>query len=127
MGAASRASATDNMRHHFREQAMASRFESAAIVLALSICACAAYADDRSDYNRRAAARDIALFQELDRNGDGVLARDESRADLDLGPRFDDIDINRDGIVTPAELQRYIAQRYDVQADMPSASAAAGR
>ena len=68
------------MQHYLREQVMASRFESAAIVLVLSACAAgAAYADDRTEYNRRAAARDVALFQALDRNGDGMLAREESR------------------------------------------------
>ena len=101
---------------------MASRFESAAMVLALSLCAAGgAYADDRTEYHRRVAARDVALFQALDLNGDGMLAREESRGDLDLGPRFDDMDTNRDGFVTPQELQRYIAQRYGVQADIAPA------
>lgn len=97
---------------------MASRFVSAAIFLVLFACAGAAYADDRTDYNRRVAARDVALFQSLDLNGDGMLARAETRGDLDLGPRFDDIDINRDGLLTAQELQRYIAQRYGVQMEI---------
>jgi hypothetical protein len=76
--------------------------------------AAAAETDARAEYNRRAAARDVELFGQLDRNGDGRLTRDEARGDLNLGPRFDDIDINRDGVMTPEELQRYIAQRYGV-------------
>ena len=74
----------------------------------------AAHADDRSEYNRRAAQRDMELFHALDRNGDGMLTREEAKGDLNLGPRFDDIDINRDGIVTVEELQRYIGQQYGV-------------
>ena len=103
---------------------MASKSLSTAILL--FACACAAgvvNADDKTAYNARVAARDLALFQALDLNGDGMLARAESRGDLDLGPRFDDFDINRDGFVTQQELQRYIAQRYSVQADAAPAAA----
>ena len=37
------------------------------------------------------------------------------------------MDINRDGLVTPEELQRYIAQRYGVQTDIALGSAVPGR
>ena len=72
-------------------------------------------ADDRSDYNRRAAARDLRLFHELDRNGDGAVTRLEAQGDVNFLPRFDDMEVNMDGIVTAAELQRYLEQRYGVQ------------
>jgi len=91
----------------------------------LVFAAGALWADDRTDYNQRAAARDAALFQSLDRNANGELTREESKGDLDLGPRFDDMDINRDAIVTREELQRYIAQRYGVQGTVLPASNAA--
>jgi hypothetical protein len=65
-----------------------------------------------------------ALFQSLDRDADGVLTRAESRGDLDLGPRFTDMDINSDGTVTGTELQRYLQQRYRVQ---PSRTVAESR
>ncbi|MBI4206063.1 MAG: hypothetical protein HY527_13665 [Betaproteobacteria bacterium] len=73
-----------------------------------------AMGDDRSDYNRRAAAADTAAFRQLDLDGDGRLSREEARSDLNLGPRFDDMDINRDGVVTPEELGRYLERTYGV-------------
>ena len=92
----------------------------AAGMLALAAgAAFAAQGDMRTEFNRRAAARDVELFTTLDRNGDGRLARDETKGDLNLGPRFDDIDVNRDGIVTGEELQRYIGQRYGVDTPAP--------
>lgn len=83
-----------------------------AIVLAMTMYAAAA--DDRDDYNRRAAEADMAAFRLLDLNRDGVLTLDETRADLNFGPRFNDIDIDRNGVITPEELRRYIEQTYGV-------------
>lgn len=82
----------------------------AALVLALM--AGAAGAADRETYNRRAAAADAALFQQLDLNRDGKLTREEAQGDLNLGPRFGDMDVNRDGVVTPEELRRYLERTY---------------
>ena len=73
-------------------------------------------ADDKSDYDQRSAARYAALFQSLDRNGDSTVTRVEAYGDLNLGPIFDDMDINRDGVVTTAELHRYTEQRYGTHA-----------
>ena len=78
-------------------------------------CINGAVADDKADYERRAAARDMTLFQSLDRNSDGRVTRPEAHGDLNLGPRFDDMDINRDGVVTMEELQRYIQKTYGTQ------------
>jgi hypothetical protein len=72
-----------------------------------------AAADDRGDYNRRAAADDTRLYQALDRNGDGRLDLQEVQGDLNLGPRFNDMDIDRNSVVTPEEFQRYLKQRYE--------------
>ena len=84
---------------------------AAAFVL-LAACVSGAAANDKLEYDRRAAARDTMLFQSLDRNADGTVTRLESHGDLNFGPRFDAMDINRDGVVTTAELQRYIEQQY---------------
>lgn len=90
------------------------KHQAAVIVLLLTLST-AAPADDRTDYNERVAARLVALFQSLDGNADDVVTREESRGDLNLGPRFADMDINSDGNVTWKELQRYNEQPYGVR------------
>jgi hypothetical protein len=80
--------------------------------LALVACAAAAFADDRADYERRVAARYAALFQELDRNQDGSVSREEAQGNLNFIPSFADIDIDRNDIVTRGELTRYITLRF---------------
>lgn len=84
------------------------------LAIACVLVAALAHADDRENYNRRAAAADAALFHELDRNRDGVLSRDEAHGDLNLGPRFEDMDVNRDEAVTAEELKRYLELTYGV-------------
>ena len=85
-----------------------------ATLVLMAGCAAGASADERTEYQRRSAERDVALFQSLDRNSDGTVTKLEAHGDLNFSPRFDDMDINRDGIVTREELQRYIDQRYGV-------------
>jgi hypothetical protein len=82
-----------------------------ALVLFFSM---SALADDRETYNRRAAEADLAAFRVYDLNRDGLLTREEVLADLNFGPRFNDIDIDRDGVITMAELRRYLEQTYGV-------------
>jgi Ca2+-binding EF-hand superfamily protein len=72
----------------------------------------AASADDKADYDKRSAARYTALFQSLDRNGDGAVSRDEARGDLNFVPQFDTMDIDRNGMVSAEELRRFIESRY---------------
>ena len=84
-----------------------------ALVTLLSVSA-AAWSDERSEYNRRAAERVIALFKSLDRNADGSVTRDEARGDVNFVPRFDDMDINRDNIVTSEELKRFVELQFGV-------------
>ena len=82
-----------------------------AILLLLSM---SALGDDRETYNRRAAETDLAAFRLLDLNRDGVLTPEEVQPDLNFGPRFNDMDIDRNGVVTHAELRRYLEQTYGV-------------
>jgi len=81
-------------------------------VLATAIAASGALAQDREAYNLKAATADLAVFHKHAR--DGVLKREDVRSDLDFGPRFDQVDFDRDGVVTAAEMDRYIRQTYDV-------------
>lgn len=89
-------------------------YQIGALVLLL-VCAMGAGADDRSEYNRRAAARDLSLFHSLDRNGDGAVTRLEAQGDINFLPRFNDMEVNMDGVVTKVELQRYLEQHYGVR------------
>lgn len=84
------------------------------LAIPLMLATTAAMANDREDYNRRAAETDLAAFRLLDLNRDGVLTPEEVQPDLNFGPRFNDIDINRDGVITREELRRYIEQAYGV-------------
>ena len=88
---------------------------SCVFLAALAACATGAAADDKSDYSRRAAESSVALFKSLDRDANASVTREEARGDLNFAPYFDDMDINRDGIVTTEELQRYIELRYGVR------------
>ena len=75
-------------------------------------------ADDKADYDRRAAVRFMELFQSLDRNGDGAVSREEAQGDLNFRPHFDDMDIDRNGFVTLSELQRYVEQQHSVRVEV---------
>jgi len=73
-----------------------------------------AQADLRTDYYQRAATRDRDAFHALDINRDGVVERGEIAGDNDFGPRFGDMDRNGDGVVTKDELALYIRDHYRI-------------
>jgi hypothetical protein len=77
-------------------------------------CAMGAVADDRTEYNRRAAARDLNLFHALDRDGNGAVTQPEAQGDVNFLPRFNDMEVNMDGVVTRAELLGYLERQYEV-------------
>ena len=77
------------------------------IVIAAALAAGTALAQAPPDYLKRVADNYRATFALYER--DGVVLRAQVRGDLFLEPRFDDIDINRDGIITRAELERFLA------------------
>ena len=83
-------------------------------MVACTLYAGTSIATDADDYRRRAAQRDVATFDALDRDKDGRLTIQEVRGDIDLEARFSDFDINRDDVITREELTRYIALRYGI-------------
>ena len=85
-----------------------------AIAVTCTFCVTASFATDAEDYLRRAAHRDAAMFDALDRDKDGRLTIEEVRGNIDLEARFNDIDINRDVVITQEEIARYIALQYGV-------------
>ena len=50
-------------------------------------------------------ARGAGFFKKLDTDGDGRISRSEAQAAPRLAARFDDIDANKDGFLTPDELK----------------------
>jgi Ca2+-binding EF-hand superfamily protein len=69
----------------------------------------AAFAQVPEEYAKRVADSYRAAFKQADRNADGAVTRDEARGDLLFLPQFDTMDIDRDGRVTAAELERFLA------------------
>jgi len=79
----------------------------------LSVACVSAWANgDEARYNQRAAQTDMSLFREMDRAGQGLLTKDDVRGDMRLGTRFDDIDTNRDEVVTLQEMRAYVEKTY---------------
>jgi hypothetical protein len=76
-----------------------------AIILALATFTASGQAP--ADFVKRVADNYRAAFNTYERGG--VVTRDAVRADLFLGPQFDAIDINRDGVITREELERFLA------------------
>ena len=81
-------------------------------VILLACLSTAASADDRDDYNRRSTERFVALFRAADVNRDNAVPRDEAEGTIELTTRFNDIDINRDGIITWDELTLFVDSHY---------------
>lgn len=55
-------------------------------------------------------------WQEIDADGDGVITREEARADAGLSKVFDEADADADGRLTTAEYTAYIQKRNDAAA-----------
>jgi Ca2+-binding EF-hand superfamily protein len=86
------------------------RHRCAALIAAL-LCG-TALAGDREDYNQRSAERFVAMFRAADVNGKKAITREDAVTAIELTTRFDDIDINRDGVITQEELTRFIDANF---------------
>ena len=87
-----------------------------AIAATLFLPAASLAADDaRTAYYQRNANADLEKFRALDVDRNNAITREEVRGDVDFAPRFDDIDVNRDGVVTLDELLAYVERQYGVK------------
>jgi hypothetical protein len=80
--------------------------------LLVALNAAVASAQDKAAFERRVIERYVSLFEWLDRNHDMAVSRVEAQGDVNFLPVFNDMDIDRDGIVTRAELDRFLTLRY---------------
>lgn len=87
---------------------------TAGIAFAAVLASASASGQDKAAHDRRSAERHVELFRWLDRDNDGAVTRLEALGDVNFTPVFVDIDINRDDIVTMAELERYLELRYGI-------------
>lgn len=83
---------------------------AALLASAVSVAA----AGEREEYLLRGAQRDLAMFRELDLDRDARLSRAEVQGMVSLQGRFGDIDIDRDGVITLGEMERYLRLTYEV-------------
>jgi Ca2+-binding EF-hand superfamily protein len=70
-----------------------------------------------------------ARFNELDRNGDGLVSRDEGRDAEELNTRFSELDVNNDGKLSRDEyavLQREAAEKLAKDRHSTRRTSAAG-
>jgi Ca2+-binding EF-hand superfamily protein len=70
-----------------------------------------------------------ARFNELDRNGDGFVSRDEGREAEELNTRFSELDVNNDGKLSRDEyavLEREAAEKQAKDGPATRRSSAAG-
>ena len=88
-----------------------------AVAIAAVVTCMNAPAQDKAAYQRRSAARHVELFTWLDRDRDDAVSRIEAEGDLNFTPIFDDVDINRDGVATKPELDRYVELLYGSRPD----------
>lgn len=51
-------------------------------------------------------------FAELDLNHDGVVTRDEARAQPELARYFDDVDRNHDGVISYEEYRTFVISPF---------------
>ena len=66
----------------------------------------------RTEYQRSSITRYIEMFKAQDFNRSERVTWQEVQGNVEFMAVFDDIDINRDGVVTKAELDRYLALRF---------------
>jgi Ca2+-binding EF-hand superfamily protein len=114
-GTIGRSDIAHDIQEHAMRGPMRSISQTLPVALALLVACTGAQAQGKAEFDRRSIARYVELFQSLDRDGDGTVTWLETQGDLNFTPRFNDMDINRDGIVTKAELERFLEQEHGLR------------
>ena len=70
-----------------------------------------AWAQDKAAYEQRSVARFEQQFASLDCDRNAEVSRAEAHGNVDLTAAFDDMDIDRNGVVTKAALDRFLTLR----------------
>ncbi len=89
------------------------RLSLSALALALVAATPATAAVAPEDYVQRVAGDYRAAMRERDYDHDGVLTREEARADLRLSGAFSAIDIDGDDRITQDEMDQFLAALPD--------------
>ena len=76
------------------------------IALAAAVAATVSMSAFAGDHGGRGDA-----LKKADANGDGMISREEAKANPRLAKHFDDIDTNRDGQLSADEMKAFHAQR----------------
>jgi Ca2+-binding EF-hand superfamily protein len=79
-------------------------------LLALGV---AAQADEGEGPGKRCREKAKERFQALDQNGDGKLSADEAAGAPLLARRFADLDQDKDGAITPAEIKAALKEKME--------------
>jgi hypothetical protein len=87
--------------------------------LAIVVAFPAIGADGKAEYDRRAAAELVQLFERLDLDDDRALSRNEAQGNLTIVPLFPDIDVDGDDIATIDELARHVERSHGIKLDVP--------
>ncbi|HEX2825850.1 MAG TPA: EF-hand domain-containing protein [Burkholderiales bacterium] len=82
------------------------------VTIAAAVWMQGALASDQYNYETRVGRELATLFDSLDRNRDAQVSREEAGGDVNFLPVFDDIDVNRNGLVTRGELRDALERRY---------------
>jgi hypothetical protein len=86
------------------------------LTIAMTVTMQGVLANDQLTYETRVGSDLAVHFTSLDRDHDAQVSREEAAGDVYFMAVFNDIDANRDGVVTRNELSAYLNLRFGAHA-----------